>query len=77
MTYIRNNLRVVQPKYRTSTYGLNSVRYYGAKLLDKQLKESMSLEDIERDIAYWTGSTCSCSTCKLGPMCCKATVIRF
>ncbi len=48
MTSTGNNLRVVQPKCRTSTYGLNSVRYYGAKLwneLDKQLKESVSLED--------------------------------
>ncbi len=39
----RNNLRLLQPKCHTATYGLSSVRYYGAKLwneLDKPLKES-------------------------------------
>ncbi len=68
MTATKNNLRVVQSKCHTSTYGLNSVHYYGAKLwneLNKQLKESVSLEDFERNIVNWTDPACSCSTCKL------------
>ncbi len=75
MTSTGNNLRVVQPKCRTSTYGLNSVRYmvqcYGTGLIDKK---SMSLEDFKRNIVNWTGPACTCSTCKL---CFKTNVIRF
>ncbi len=46
MTSTRINLRIVQPKCHTSTYGMSwHVRYYGAKLwneLDEQVKESVS-----------------------------------
>ncbi len=66
MTSTRNNLRVIQPKCRTSTYGLNSVRYYGVKLwneLDKQKsKESVSSGYFKRNIVNWTGPACACST---------------
>ncbi len=75
VTSTRISLRVVQPKCRTSTYGLNSVRYmvqcYGTGLIDKK---SMSLEDFKRNIVNWTGPACTCSTCKL---CFKTNVIRF
>ncbi len=64
----RNNLRLLQPKCNTSTYGLSYGRYHGAKLwneFDKPLKESISLVDFKRNILNWSGPDCSCSTCKL------------
>ncbi len=52
MTSTRNNVRVVQPICHTPPYGLSRVRYCGATLwneIDKQLKESVSLEDCKLD----------------------------
>ncbi len=49
----RNDLRLLQPKCNTSTYGLSSVRYYSAKLwneLEKPLKECISLGKILKEI---------------------------
>ncbi len=49
-------------EFRTSHNTVNS-HIAGAVYVDKQLKESGSLEDFIRNIVNWTGPTCSCWTC--------------
>ncbi len=62
--YGRNDRRLVQPKCRTETYGINSFRYQGAKVwnaLDQKLKNAMSTDDFRKCILQWKGFVCSCS----------------
>ncbi len=66
--YGRNDKRLVQPKCRTETYGINSFRYQGAKVwnaLDQKLKNAMSTDDFRKCILQWKGFECSCSYCNM------------
>ncbi len=48
--YDSNDRRLVQPKCRTETYGIKSVRYQGTRLwndLDQTLKYAMAINDLK------------------------------
>ena len=57
-----------QPKVRTITYGIQSVRYQGAKLwndLDEHFKNTDNLEIFKNEISKWMGPKCRCGFCQL------------
>ena len=68
---LHGNQRLDQPKVDTTTYGLNSFRYQGAKILNQlpsDLKKAISLNEFKSLIKTWTGPLCqcqSCTTCKV------------
>ena len=59
---------VEQPLVRTVTYGIKSLRYFGAKLwnnLPADLKSACSLADFKEILKTWTGPTCACEVCNM------------
>ena len=65
---LRDSNKMVQPLVRTVTYGIKSLRYFGAKLwndLPTELKSSCSLDDFKSILNTWSGPTCSCEACNV------------
>ena len=63
---IRDSFRAVQPKVRTTRYGLNSLKYNGAKIwnsLSVNIKGAISLSNFKCLINKWNGPKCSCGYC--------------
>ena len=55
---IRDSFRAVQPKVRTTRYGLNSLKYNGAKIwnsLSVNIKGAISLSNFKCLINKWNG----------------------
>ena len=53
---LRDPYRLVQPKFRTKTYGFRSFRYFGAKVwntLPPHLKGIDELASFKMNIAQW------------------------
>ena len=67
-TVARNGKAVEQPRCKTSRYGLNSLRYQGAKLsnsLCDNFKDAVTLNDFKNLIRVCEGNECHCSYCFL------------
>lgn len=65
---LRCKSRVVQPKVKSTTYGLNSLRYQGASLwnqLPNDLKECTDVKSFKALLHKWEGPSCTCSYCIL------------
>ena len=62
----RDPLILKQPVVKTSTYGLRSFSYYGAKiwnLLPNKVKSTTSLTEFKSSIQSWDGPSCQCTVC--------------
>ena len=65
---LRDGKTITQPPVETTTFGLKSFRYEGAKLwnnLPSQMKCASSLNDFKVLVKQWTGPTCRCGSCVL------------
>ena len=63
---MRNILALKLPIFNTKKYGLNSIRYQGAKLwntLPNDIKRASSLSVFKSLVTQWDGATCSCNSC--------------
>ena len=61
----QNNLHI--PRVNSTTYGLNSSAYQGAKIwngLSQDLKSAISLDSFKRLLRTWTGESCRCAFCR-------------
>ena len=64
----RDSSRLEQPRVRTSTYGIKSLRYYGAKIwnnLPTDIKSACSLNEFKGMLNKWSGPTCLCEVCNM------------
>ena len=62
---IQNNLHM--PRVNSTTYGLNSLAYQGAKIwngLTQDLQSAISLNSFKRLLGTWTGESCRCAFCR-------------
>ena len=66
---IRDSSKLVQPKPNTNTFGLNSLKYSGAVLWNKDLpsslKEITDINIFRKLIKTWSGPKCSCGLCTM------------
>lgn len=65
---LRNDLGLVQPKVRTDKYGINSLRYEGARLwnsLPNNIKRAEDLSHFKDMVSKWPGPECTCGYCSL------------
>ena len=63
---LRNNYSLVQPKCFSSTYGLNSFSYNGARLwnnLSNDFKRTSNVKTFKMHLGKWHGLPCACSYC--------------
>ena len=61
----QNNLHI--PRVNSTTYGLNSSAYQGAKIwngLSQDLQSAISLDFFKRPLSTWTGERCRCAFCR-------------
>ena len=67
VTYgLRDVNLLVQPKFKTITYGHNTIKYQGSKLwnnLPHDLKKMDSLSSFKCEIQKWSGPDCHCGYC--------------
>ena len=64
---LRGSQNLSVPRVNTTTYGLRSIRYEGARLWNKlpeNLKTADSILDFRSMINTWNGPTCGCNVCK-------------
>ena len=64
----RDSNRLEQPRVKTTTYGIKSLRYSGAKLwnnLPVHLKSACSLNEFKSLLNKWSGPTCLCEVCNI------------
>ena len=64
---LRGSQNLSVPRVHTTTYGLRSIRYEGARLWNKlpeNLKTADSILDFRSMINTWNGPTCGCNVCK-------------
>jgi hypothetical protein len=62
----RNPNMLEQPKYNTVKYGLNSLKYQGARmwnLLDSEIKQCQDLLNFKFRLSKWQGPNCNCANC--------------
>jgi hypothetical protein len=62
----RSKKKLLQPKVKSTKYGIRSFRYYGAKLwnmLPNELKDITDLSYFKCKISTWSGPTCKCTVC--------------
>ena len=55
------------PRVNSTTYGLNSLAYQGAKIwngLTQDLQSAISLNSFKRLLGTWTGESCRCAFCR-------------
>ena len=65
---LRGGKSIIQPSVETTTFGLKSFRYEGAKLwnnLPSQMKCASSPKDFKILVKQWTGPSCYCRSCVL------------
>ena len=65
--HLRKYKPVTVPKVRTTTFGLQSIRFEGAniwKALPNETKKLTSLKEFSTQLKAWKGYTCKCSLCK-------------
>ena len=65
---LRGGKSIIQPSVETTTFGLKSFRYEGAKLwnnLPSEMKCASSLKDFKVLVKQWTGPSCHCRSCVL------------
>ena len=63
---LRDNKKLVQPRVKTTLYGLRTIRYYGAhiwNMLPVQYKDCVDVHDFRKLLLTWYGPNCSCSVC--------------
>ena len=64
---LRDSSKFVQPKSRTTTFGLNSLKYSGTTLWNKNLPiELKKLDDFDvfkKLVKTWSGPSCKCGVC--------------
>ena len=63
----RKGIKFEQPRVRTSTYGLHSLRYQGPKLwnnLSLDVKTSKDLNSLKTKLATYEGTPCKCAMCR-------------
>ncbi len=67
VTYgLRDVNLLIQPKFKTVTYGHNNIKYQGSKLwnnLPNDLKKKNSLSSFKCEIQKWSGPECHCGYC--------------
>ena len=62
----RDALPLVQPRFKTITYGHNTLMYQGSKLwnnLPNHTKELNELSSFKNAIHKWSGPECHCGFC--------------
>ena len=62
----RDSDLLIQPKVKTTKYGIKSVRYYGSKLwnsLPKNIKSATDIQTFKYLLSKWPGPSCKCSVC--------------
>ena len=65
--YDTRSNRLTQPKFKTITYGFNSISYKGTKIwngLPEPLQNAISLQEFKRLIKTWEGPNCDCLMCE-------------
>ena len=65
---LRDPYKIEQPLTKTSSYGLNSLKYSGATIWNKMplhLKETIEIQSFRRLIKSWTGPSCACGVCTM------------
>ena len=65
---LRDNSKLLQPKFNTIRYGRNTLTYYGAHLwnaLPNEYKLVCDIENFKQMLRSWEGPTCCCSLCDL------------
>ena len=65
---LRDSNKLIQPLVKTVTYGIKSLRYFGAKLwngLPTELKSACTLDDFKLILNTWSGPTCACEACNV------------
>jgi hypothetical protein len=63
---LRDITPLVQPKFKTITYGHNTLKYQGSKLWNKlpnNIKDVDSVNDFKKEIQKWSGPECHCGYC--------------
>ena len=63
---LRDNKKLVQPRVKTTLYGLRTIRYYGThiwNMLPVQYKDFVDAYDFRKLLLTWYGPNCSCSVC--------------
>ena len=63
----RAQFSVVQPRRRTTKYGINSISYTGAKMwnsLSNNVRLASSLQEFKSYITQWDNDICKCNKCK-------------
>jgi len=64
---LRYNNEFLQPKVKTVSYGMETIRVRGPQLwqtLPSHIKSSTSLKDFKRKIRNWNPSDCHCRLCR-------------
>ena len=62
----RRPLNISVPRVHQTTFGVKSIRFEGATLLNalpESIKSAENLERFKRLIANWEGPQCNCSVC--------------
>ena len=65
---LRNSLTLIQPKFKTVTYGKCSLKYEGSVIWNKlsnEMKQSININVFKRFMRLWQGPNCVCFNCKL------------
>ena len=68
---LRSGISLDQPRVRTEKYGIQSVRYQGARLwnqLPSEIKNAESLQFFKKQLMKWNGPQCQCGFCCLCKM---------
>ena len=63
---LRNERILTMPKVKTTTHGIKSFHYFGAKIwnmLPANCKSALNIEDFKTMINYWSGPSCKCTMC--------------
>ena len=63
---LRGELKLVQPRVKTTTYGLNTFSYYGPKIWDsltEELRTSPTIKKFVTQNRKMTFDTCNCYIC--------------
>ena len=65
---LRESNKLSLPKVNTQKYGINSLKFQGAKIwngLPEELKNSNDVNEFKSKLCMWSGPTCACNCCIL------------
>ena len=65
---LRDTFKIEQPKTNTTKFGLESLRFSGAKIwnnLPKEFKEEIGIDTFKHLIKTWNGPSCTCGVCTM------------